>query len=693
LRPYAACIDKLLIPELFNFYYRVTEHGNIRAQGEIVQLIQRFIQERNEEAHHRNRAQVSLFQRRSKQADLEQDLKILLQRLMFLADYDLFYVENAEHFGGRWHYRANFAYGTGFPLRQDTWETHHAVNSRRCLLMGEESPTVLDLHPFLIVTPEGRLQQSDIFFFDGVFGSGKAHFMNHHVSDYIEPSDESSPAAVASDAVNSLLSFLQKQIPAIVEEEADEAGGGLWAVEIYREAVRWAWDHGEHQSISLDALRQVLKLTREEALQQERELEAQYGIEVEPEVEVPFEGKPSWANLAYYVLDTSGQEEMSYRNIAAEAARLKDQYDPDWQLGDSTSVEATVGQAMSTDSRFYKVRRGYYRLTKHNELLSNPSWGNLAYFVLKHHDKKCEGMHVQDITRHAISLKEKYSDWRSETAQTPANTVSATMSVDHHFESLPERGYWRLVLEEVRPVEEHAPSKRQPSPRDQIYEQVLAYLEQLGSLTPLPFGRTYYSLDNKAHLMFRFSKAHHRGSEVEFFLGVTPQYFERIRKMGNGFIVFVLGSPDNVLLVPAEAFAGWVEGMEPSGSGTWPLAFYQPTEKACIERWVPGKGREDVSAFLNSYDSVRRALLETGSAGKLRRRRSPARMADLFQAGLLRSGDTVHTKKRPDRPAVVIDSNTVEYKGQRLTYNDWGTHVNGWASINVYREVILTRTD
>ncbi|MBS1251095.1 MAG: hypothetical protein MAG451_00125 [Anaerolineales bacterium] len=63
LRPNAAHREQLVVPELFDFYYRVTEHGNVKSQKQNVQTIQRFIQERNEEAHHRNRSQTSTFQR------------------------------------------------------------------------------------------------------------------------------------------------------------------------------------------------------------------------------------------------------------------------------------------------------------------------------------------------------------------------------------------------------------------------------------------------------------------------------------------------------------------------------------------------------------------------------------------------------------------------------------------------------
>jgi len=691
LRPYATRRERLVVPELFDFYYRITEHGNVKTQSQNIRLVQRFIQERNEEAHHRNRSQASAFQRQSQLSELEQNLVALLGELEFLTQYPWLYVEHAEHHEGQWHYRANYASGTDYPFRQHTWQTSLGINSRRCLLLNEAKSAVLELDPFVIITSEGRLQQPDIFFFDGVFSSGQANFMSYHVGDYIEPTDESSPASVASDAINSLLKLLKNRIP-LAAEEAEEIGEEhLSATEVYRAAVDWASENSKRQTVSLDALRRILGLSREEALQEERELDAERGIEVEPdEVEVPFEGKPTWANLAYYVLNNSGQEEMFYKDISTEAETLKDRKDPNWQRGDSTHVEGTVSRIMSQDMRFYKLRPGYYRLTKDNELLSNPSWANLAYYVLKHSDPDRQGMHLREITEKAIALKEKYSDWRSEDVQTPSHTVSATMSMDHRFESLPERGLWRLVTEETGPVPE-SEEPESPSTRHRAYQEVLDRLSDLGEVTRLPFGRTYYALDDQIHLMFRFSKVHHRNNEIEYFLGVTPQYFERIDELGNGFMIFVLGTPDNVLLVPAEAFSEWVEDIQPSGSGTWPMAFYQSEDGTRLERWVLGVGREDVSPYRNDYESLRQVLTE-GHASDAKRRQASLRVANLLEAGLLKPGDEVHTRKHPNRHATVVDAKFLEYEGQRWGYNDWGMHINGWAAINIYREFILVRT-
>jgi hypothetical protein len=691
LRLYANHRERLVVPPLFDFYFRMTEQGNVKSRTEQVQVIQRFVQERNEEAHHRNRSQISRLRRQADLAEFEQAFEALLRELDFMAEYSMLYVEHAEHHVGQWHYRANFARGTSYPFQQRIWKTSLGINSHRCLLVNEAKSAVLELDPFMIVTSEGRMQQPDIFFFDGLFGSDRASYMCYHVSDYIGPADEGSPASVASDVVNSFLKLLKNLIPP-AEASQDLAEERLSAVDIYREAAGWALEHGNRQSVSLDSLRQILNLTREEALRQELELEAKRGVEVEWEVEVPFEGEPSWANLAYYVLDKSGQEEMHYKDIAAEAELLKDRYDPEWRKGDSANVEGTISRILSQDPRFYKLRRGYYRLIKDNEWLSNPSWANLAYFVLKHNDPQRRGMHLQDIAEQAVALKEKYSDWRSDKAQTPSHTVSAIMGMDRRFESMPKRGYWRWA--EVAGEREAKPAPAEPASattREQAYTAVLARLAELGEVKSLSFGRTYFALNDKFHLMFRFSKAHRRNDEIEYFLGVTPEYFERIDGLGNSFMVFVLGAPDNVLLVPAETFSQWIEGVEPSGSGTWPLAFYQSKDRRCVERWVSGKGREEVTIFLNDYSALSHAL-STPEVAHHRRARTSIRVADLLEAGLLKPGDEVHTREHPDHKATVIDAEGVAYRGQRWQYNDWGMHVTGWTAINIYQEFILART-
>ena len=135
----------------------------------------------------------------------------------------------------------------------------------------------------------------------------------------------------------------------------------------------------------------------------------------------------------------------------------------------------------------------------------------------------------------------------------------------------------------------------------------------------------------------------------------------------------------------------WVEGIEPSGSGTWMMVFYQRPEENRLERWVLGQGRADVSPFLNDYASLQQ-VLRSRTAVRRRRPNAPIRLADLLQAGLLKPGDVVYTKKRPGQRATIVDAVFVEYEGKRWRYNDWGAHVTGWVAINIYRECVLART-
>ncbi len=159
----------------------------------------------------------------------------------------------------------------------------------------------------------------------------------------------------------------------------------------------------------------------------------------------------------------------------------------------------------------------------------------------------------------------------------------------------------------------------------------------------------------------------------------------------DGFVVMVLGAADNVLFVPAKVFAGWVKGLEPSGSGTWPMVFYESLDRRRIERWVPGKGRKDVTALRNDYAALRRLLAESQPV-RAKGGGASVRVADLLEAGLLSPGDTVYTRKCPDLRATIVDAETVSYKGKRWSYNDWGMHVTGWTAINIYLEFVLART-
>lgn len=64
-------------------------------------------------------------------------------------------------------------------------------------------------------------------------------------------------------------------------------------------------------------------------------------------------------------------------------------------------------------------------------------------------------------------------------------------------------------------------------------------------------------------------------------------------------------------------------------------------------------------------------------------------MATLFDWKLLKSGDTLEIKNFEKSEATVIDSKTVEFNGQKVSFNEWGQTVTGWSSICIYEWAIL----
>ncbi|PZW36969.1 hypothetical protein C8P66_1505 [Humitalea rosea] len=62
---------------------------------------------------------------------------------------------------------------------------------------------------------------------------------------------------------------------------------------------------------------------------------------------------------------------------------------------------------------------------------------------------------------------------------------------------------------------------------------------------------------------------------------------------------------------------------------------------------------------------------------------------DLFALGRLAAGTTLTIRGREDFAAWVLDGQTVEFKGERLSFNDWGQRVTGWTSIRIYTMACL----
>lgn len=82
-------------------------------------------------------------------------------------------------------------------------------------------------------------------------------------------------------------------------------------------------------------------------------------------------------------------------------------------------------------------------------------------------------------------------------------------------------------------------------------------------------------------------------------------------------------------------------------------------------------------------------VLTNGAAPPASRRRMQS-TDDLFALGRLPAGTTLTIRGREHSAARVLDGQTVEFKGERLSFNDWGQRVTGWTSIRIYTMACLT---
>ena len=61
-------------------------------------------------------------------------------------------------------------------------------------------------------------------------------------------------------------------------------------------------------------------------------------------------------------------------------------------------------------------------------------------------------------------------------------------------------------------------------------------------------------------------------------------------------------------------------------------------------------------------------------------------MDKIIELGILKPGDDVYITTKPEESvATLIDSKYVNYKGNRMTLNEWGCSVTGWKSIRIYQ--------
>jgi predicted type IV restriction endonuclease len=63
--------------------------------------------------------------------------------------------------------------------------------------------------------------------------------------------------------------------------------------------------------------------------------------------------------------------------------------------------------------------------------------------------------------------------------------------------------------------------------------------------------------------------------------------------------------------------------------------------------------------------------------------------AEMVDTGLLPIGTLLTIKDRPDSAAKVVDGKRVEFRGEVISYNDWGCRATGWIAIQIYKWAVL----
>jgi len=99
-----------------------------------------------------------------------------------------------------------------------------------------------------------------------------------------------------------------------------------------------------------------------------------------------------------------------------------------------------------------------------------------------------------------------------------------------------------------------------------------------------------------------------------------------------------------------------------------------------IEKVLPPKNLDDFLVDL----SRKRKTPYSNEKKSVKRKQYLPRMDKLFEWGILKKGDALNIKGKDNSEAVVLDSREVQYKGETMTYNQWGQKVTGWSSICIY---------
>jgi hypothetical protein len=62
---------------------------------------------------------------------------------------------------------------------------------------------------------------------------------------------------------------------------------------------------------------------------------------------------------------------------------------------------------------------------------------------------------------------------------------------------------------------------------------------------------------------------------------------------------------------------------------------------------------------------------------------------EMVERGLLPVGTVLTIKDRADSAATVVDGKRVEFRGEVISFNEWGCKATGWSAIQIYKWAVL----
>jgi len=106
-----------------------------------------------------------------------------------------------------------------------------------------------------------------------------------------------------------------------------------------------------------------------------------------------------------------------------------------------------------------------------------------------------------------------------------------------------------------------------------------------------------------------------------------------------------------------------------------------------VEKLIPVRSVEEFFiVFSGTAVGSRSSVSVTPRTG--RTTTSLPNMAKLREWKIVKDGDMLTIKGFADSEAIVRDASTVDYKGQVLSFNEWGLKVTGWSAINIYNRAV-----